>query len=617
MWTKLLQPLIPTQFYYVREEITPKASFNALKMMTTFIYMICLLCFILIFIQESNRSFHESKIVDEDLTDDHWKCEMISKVTSEYAIDEYEKVYLVNTMQSKGECSSTLDSLAPCGNGLALINGSTTTTIMNGVGTVDIVATSKYLFLLDNGKKLDRLEHATGKVGTVVTNTEPSTQQNLAVDGQEKVYLYYTFSGTNPYADFYVYDPITNTSQKILTFPYPSGWYISDFDVNDAGDHLYLLVVKGTSYVSPTTFWSKINNTAYDCLIPNNGCQEVFQYDGYSTSKSLSPFTALVYSTTANSLYFSNRSNTIYSYSLNGSPNVGIRTHYIDPVSTIGFASLDIDSEMNLYAHALQSSPAFDYLYKISSDGVKTLLLAVECSRCLDGITKHPTENYLYSQYHDPDTLVYTTLRASSIQANQKLNLLRSYSGVIGWFTCGDLLQSPVNEVNSNICPLNGALWKFYDDALVGYFFSDNQYEAYAIPLVQPSCTASDYNYLCVDIVGHLPPYSCTRTIHNSVLNSLSISLANTQALLALLIIVGGFVLQKFSEYKFANSDRKDSAVAFELGGKGSASTTTNNPISFSETSGMVSKQEHQDLLQRFEQLELRLRNLEQMKHDP
>lgn len=606
--------MIPSEFYYVREEITPKASYSALQIMSCFIYTLCFISFIVIFLNESKVSFTESKIVDKDISNNEWDCQMISKVTSEYAIDTDETFYLVNTMQSKGECSSTLNNLAPCLTGLTFINDSATKTILDGISIRDIVSTSKSVYLLnDNSLSIDEIDLSTGTVETILTSTYI---YSLAVDGKDQ--LYYYSAPTNTYGYFYFYDPITKLSKLILTFPLET-FYISNFDVDVSGTHLYFMALKGVSVAGS---YSKVNNTAYRCTIQTAQCEVLFKYDAYSTTQYLKTFGSLVYSSSTNTLYFINGTNSIYSYKLDVPSTLGIKTHYTDPDS-ITFSDLDIDSDENIYTQSAKSSTSMEYLSRISVDGLKISLYDVKCSTlCLDGITRHPTKNYIYTQYLDPSTLKYSTLRGLSNQLNEPLNPLSLYSGSVGWFTCGNTLQAPIQDVTSNSCLLNGIMWKLYDDTITGYFFSKEDFGVYLIPIAQPSCTTADYSHICYDIVGNLPPYSCVREIKNSVLNSLSISFANTQVLFTVLIILAGLTLQQLSKYGFSTwkgqSQIKHDTLSIEIGAS-RPSTSTNNPISnpspdsniSSGTGSVVTMKQYQDLLLRLEQAELRLKNLE------
>ncbi len=99
LYQKFLKVIIPQEFYYVREEITPKASPNILQMMSFLIYSLCIMTFCMIFFQQLKITFKENKIVNEDISNHEWECQMISKVTSKYTVDIYEKFDLVN------ECS--------------------------------------------------------------------------------------------------------------------------------------------------------------------------------------------------------------------------------------------------------------------------------------------------------------------------------------------------------------------------------------------------------------------------------------------------------------------------------------------------------------------------------
>ena len=135
---------------------------------------------------------------------------------------------------------------------------------------------------------------------------------------------------------------------------------------------------------------------------------------------------------------------------------------------------------------------------------------------------------------------------------------LKSYSAAARWFRCEDSLikDIPDDTVDRLLaCPLNGIAWSVASryggtdvSSVEVNFFTTEEANAYIVNDSRTKyCSEADYDVICNDMVGFMPPYSCTKNSNLSFFLVLSTAIANSELVMLFLLLVGGFVLQKVS----------------------------------------------------------------------
>jgi hypothetical protein len=117
-----------------------------------------------------------------------------------------------------------------------------------------------------------------------------------------------------------------------------------------------------------------------------------------------------------------------------------------------------------------------------------------------------------------------------------------------GFFTCGDTALSilPTEQYQLSVqCPNNGIAWSVA--LAVPRYFTPNYAYSFSQSAAAVHCPASLLG-VC-NTVGALPPYICEKKVYLPFFTILSTALANTQTLLALILLVFGVLLPKISEY--------------------------------------------------------------------
>jgi hypothetical protein len=132
--------LLPTEFYHIRHEITPKGPKHYMRVAALIIYAIVGFIFITLLVTESSKTFTESEVMDYDASDSDWQCSMITKVTQQQGLvnsDTSEIVGFLNLMEMKSDCSAALTTLDPCTNGLIADEMSSSTAYQSDAAAKD------------------------------------------------------------------------------------------------------------------------------------------------------------------------------------------------------------------------------------------------------------------------------------------------------------------------------------------------------------------------------------------------------------------------------------------------------------------------------------------------
>jgi len=113
------ESIIPADFYDVREEINPKAGWYPMFGLTTVVYIVSAIAFILLFINEQKNTTVETIITGYDYDgQDGYACQMISyasaTVTIPATVDPSMEYNLVDVMESKTECEMNFEQADPC-----------------------------------------------------------------------------------------------------------------------------------------------------------------------------------------------------------------------------------------------------------------------------------------------------------------------------------------------------------------------------------------------------------------------------------------------------------------------------------------------------------------------
>ncbi len=122
---KISNSITPGEFYYVREETTPKAGPMSMLGGSIVVYLMSLGAFVALFIQQSNVRITVTQIERTDISDGTWSCTMLNKVTmtldeQDIGDDTYERSSFLSLSQSQEECISNINAADPCYDGLGL-----------------------------------------------------------------------------------------------------------------------------------------------------------------------------------------------------------------------------------------------------------------------------------------------------------------------------------------------------------------------------------------------------------------------------------------------------------------------------------------------------------------
>jgi hypothetical protein len=123
IFDKVYHAVIPGEFYYVREETTPKAGPKQMMGGAVCVYVLSLITFIVLIMQQSKVRTTVTTIEKTDISDDKWTCSMLNKVSTSLPEDKIgdtavSRFSLVSVSESKSECERDLIDADPCKDGL-------------------------------------------------------------------------------------------------------------------------------------------------------------------------------------------------------------------------------------------------------------------------------------------------------------------------------------------------------------------------------------------------------------------------------------------------------------------------------------------------------------------
>ena len=97
----VLRDAMPTDFFDVKEDVTPKAPPKAMLGMAALAYVPTFVVFVILLVNEANYTFSETKITKKDISDGEWECVMISKVGGGAATAMVMMMTMMMTMVSR------------------------------------------------------------------------------------------------------------------------------------------------------------------------------------------------------------------------------------------------------------------------------------------------------------------------------------------------------------------------------------------------------------------------------------------------------------------------------------------------------------------------------------
>ena len=228
-WEALLpsdEALLPTEFYNVRQETTPKGRSDTMRFFAVVAYIVAVIVFISLCVTQSQQYTIETVIKSADLSgSDGYTCQMISKVTAAYTISSSEPVVgyeLVNVMESASQFSSDIASANPCYATQYIPPASPSVFLYAGSAKGQGVFNG-IIYTLTAGSEMagyfSILNTTNGQlVSTVNSNVYPYNSMAIGPNGEIVV------SCTS--GSFCKYDPITDSTE--LVTPTLSGVLLSD-----------------------------------------------------------------------------------------------------------------------------------------------------------------------------------------------------------------------------------------------------------------------------------------------------------------------------------------------------------------------------------------------------
>jgi len=542
--------VMPVDFFQVKRG-KPRGSIVMVGIFTVFILLATLVTFVILAYDGSKHVSTVSEVKTEDLTGiDGWQtCTMISKVNDEYALSTNSSFILVNVMESKVECTSSLAAASPCtsdyvqllgydssftnsywDNGMAIDHSSgniwgpdslsdgsslyvykpsigaavlenmeSTSITTSPTSAIDIDSTGRVVTAYYGSNGIHYYDPSSGAESFIGLSVQPI---RVAIDSSDVVWFScqnYTLA-KNWYSMIYKYDPSTNSEELVASFSnYTTGrnTIIDLMSIGPSGGIWGVITIDYTLY-------------------------NIFKYDTSSDETTISIVANVtIYGRPTG---FTMNSGGI-AWLLYAS---GILVRY-DTLSG-EFVEVDTLSKPSL-------NGASPYFQGLVSDSSGALFFA------RDGV--------LYR--YNPTT--------------ETLEALQDYtSGVASWFVCGDETYSklPVSDAqNLAACSLNGVKWQvsIHD----GTFFNSAELESWASTYVANKCTSEIYDAVC-EVVGELPPYICTKEVKLGISSYIGVAAANAEVLYAALVFLCGLVLDIVTAYltKNRNNGKKNNSKGEE-----------------------------------------------------
>lgn len=560
---RLIDKLIPLEFYYLKSLARPKAVPNILRVFTVSVMSVGFAVFIALYITESSQFTTETSIEVSDISDSEWSCSMASVVTQSVSISssvEFDQFYyLMNINELKDDCIAALSEADPCGVEKAM---------QFVLGTV---SNPDNLYLIS----------VAPVVGDIVYFTTTDLKYGM------KPYRYDLNSGILYPGKVYAYlnneFDVDTSACSVAMDRNGEGFFVGYFPFADS----YGIV---TLMGSPVMY-------CYSCdsmLLTNDNFQNVYCLETYNVSGVL-----------VNQLYYyeyipdeiNSLTSLLY---MNQSLDFGIIVNIAVYCTNNTVAPPDIDSLYIYYLLTVDSIEVDDNyggLFVYHNGESKLLLSANEYevaflqvssleNKVFVTVLDQSTKGELISVNADGYVKVYSEVSQNWVNSfiivenetnvifdvgdngewlQQSLTNVSEFSpflagfgnSLVGWFVCNSTLMYsnlPTN-VYSSICLENGLSWEI--EFMKGsYFATEKQFEQIAKNLAARQCNTTVYETIC-ERVGSLPPYICTRSVYLPFFTVLGSAVANAHLLTVILFICVSVVLTYFKSMS-PNKDTTD-----------------------------------------------------------
>lgn len=526
----------------MREQIDEKADTRCLRIFSLISYTICLIGFALLVSSESQKFVTETEIKPIDLTGtDSWTCEMISKSNQAFTIDDTteptQNYYLVNVMETPAMMTSNLIAADPCsspefyagtsapynfqGDGAKFIayspNGTLVVMFQGGSQT--------YLFRYDDDGTAN---------GGEVSSGSASVFSALAVDADNQVWVVQLYLGVYEFLNL--------------------GQFLSAGDDDDDaayGDDDSLPAPPSVD-TKPYMFVDNLNNLYY-LLIDSSICTV------YSIKKGATAYeAALVWTYTCNQAKGDYMYSAAYNYGTGDETIVyyGVTTDsttlvatfmmYENGVVTNVFDNTDLEEVSNYHNYPMLAVDENRTIYYGWGDAVERYVQTSGYSTM--PAVGGPVLNLVFNPSHSTLALgvdlPYVLFFDMASSTTEYLNKMNGFG--MSWFTCGTGLVSPIPADSSSFalgCKDNGVVGSTL--LMNDYFFTTPSAAIYAANVSAPLC--SSYAASVITTTKDLPPYSCERKVYPTFFAIMGAAVANTQLLLAIVVALFAFSLDKLA----------------------------------------------------------------------
>ena len=522
----------------MREEITPKGSDNAMFILALISYSIGLAVFITLCVTQAQQFITETEIKPADVSgSEGWSYQMISKVSAPYSVgaaaEPIQTYQLVNVMESSSAAESDLVASNPCASTQYVTGTSTTYNFgSSNIPLYSLIYKPDGTLILEQsliGQPYTYPHYAYNSAAGTITQSEadgPGPSQAVGPDGT----LYSTGPSSSGSSELYEYNnsawnPVTDspTGSLVLYQDNLFNLYYTDIGGSFAIPiNVYSLTI--TNSVATSTLLFSITSTGIlsSMVIYNPG-----------------PGTSSI------QVYASISPSTTYTYSLERYTN-GVQT----PFGNIGFSVNAVDDSGSVYGVGNSG------IMKYNTITGTTTTLTPSPAIYIDLMTFFGSSYSQLTVITSLNGIVQLNYLSMADMTYEFVNTQTEFS--VQWFTCGSTVVTslPTDPSGfSTACPLNGiATSTLFQQT---YYFTSSAASAYATPIAAASC--SGYIAPIVATVADLPPYSCQRKIYPGVFDVLSTAIANTELLLAIIIIGFGFLLEKLAVlYPAAAPEIKD-----------------------------------------------------------
>lgn len=553
----------------VRQETTPKAAWFPMYILAIITYIVAIVIFVSLFVEESKIYATETTIQSHDLTGSNgYTCQMISKVTNSYDESlplhtDMAQVYnLINIMQSKSQCVANLKTADPCAYQQSFFPGTSREVQPDQRYTVAVaIFDDEVAFYLTKNGIMRVYDYKSGQVfpgdcdvpilDTIGANQFAQTI-SMGVDNKLNTYFSSGFDGINSSISQFNF---TSLSCAIFYS------FVGNLDLSVFNDNFYNVFVLANHttvyildvYSLPATttllFQDDDGIEAIAAHFEFEDFEPTYYYIQSRTGQIVMRKDGVV-SVLVPHMQDDDESGTVfgplvtdgsYLYILLGDAEYGFTTvgRYSTIVPGGDYSPLNIPLGVQLQGLA------------ISDNGMR---LATTTISVVFGMWVSDTVVFYYldGEYDSLETV------------EQQIDF------GAGWFTCEDSVISvpSVAAQFTSVCKANGLVGKImFHGTDRAYFFTPTDAANFAIQESQGQCR-SLYDSIC-NTVADLPPYSCSRKIYPTTLQVLGTTLANTQFAVSFVIFLFGIALSRMARWfppavlvDSHHSDSPDAAAA-------------------------------------------------------